>query len=202
MSAVEYPGAQCLADGQVGQDAAGTFDSGNQRVADTEPFDLADLARSVPADFAPLTDQAKIRLETEMSQKLEIRATRTRFAGHSSILFDNAIKYNVEEGRIHWQGLETKGGILISLYNTGPGIPQPKIWARSSSSSTGWISPGQRSPAAPASVLPLAREIVRLHGGTIAIDSRQGLWAQVDMFLPRRHAENRIAVVPQSVTMK
>ncbi len=149
----------------------------------TEPFDLAELASSVAADFAPLTERARIRLETEIPPHLEMRGDRDRIRRALINLFDNAIKYNQEDGRIRLTVTEEKERILLSLYNTGPGIPAEDLGKvfeqfyrvdKSRATESGGAGLG----------LAIAREIVRLHGGTIAIDSRQGLWAQVDISLP------------------
>ncbi len=157
-----------------------------------EIFDFADLARSVLADFAPLMDQGKIQLETEMPPKLELRGDKDKIRRVLINIVDNAVKYNVEEGRIQWKAFETKGGVEISLYNTGPGIPREDLsrvfdqfYRVDKSRSTEYGGAGLG--------LAIVQEIVRLHKGKVSIDSQEGLWTQVDIFLPRRHEENRIA---------
>ena len=135
-----------------------------------------------------------------MPQKLELRGDKDKIRRVLINIVDNAVKYNVEEGRIQWKAFETKGGIEISLYNTGPGIPREDLsrvfdqfYRVDKSRSTEYGGAGLG--------LAIVQEIVRLHKGTVSIDSQEGLWTRVDMFLPRRHEENRIVVVPQGVTM-
>ena len=41
--------------------------------------------------------------------------------------------------------------------------------------------------------LAIVKEIIRLHNGTIAIDSQPQGWTQVDIHLPRNQMENHIA---------
>lgn len=148
-----------------------------------EPFNVTGLLRSVSADFAPLMERAKIHLETEMPENLEIRGDKDKIRRAFINLFDNAVKYNVEEGRIRLKASGKKGGIHIALYNTGPGIPQEDLSRvfdqfyrvdKSRSTKHGGAGLG----------LAIVQEIVRLHKGTVSIDSQQGLWTRVEMFLP------------------
>lgn len=148
-----------------------------------EPFDLAELVRSVAADFAPLAERAKILLQTEIPQHLEMRGDRDRIRRALINLFDNAVKYNREEGSLRCTVRQEKDGVRLSLYNTGQGIPASDLTKvfeqfyrvdKSRATESGGAGLG----------LAIVQEIVRLHGGTIAIDSRQGLWTQVDVSLP------------------
>jgi two-component system OmpR family sensor kinase len=148
-----------------------------------EPFDLADLARSVAADFAPLAEREKIRLEMKVPQHFEMRGDRDRIRRALINLFDNAVKYNQEDGRIQFTITEEKDRLHLSLYNTGPGIPKEDLSKvfdqfyrveKSRETASGGAGLG----------LSIVREIVRLHGGTIAIDSRLNLWTRIDIFLP------------------
>ncbi len=109
---------------------------------------------------------------------------------------DNAIKYNAEEGRIVFKAFTEKGRIHLTLYNTGPGIPKedlPKVFEpfyrvdKSRSTKHGGAGLG----------LAIVREIVRLHKGTVFIESQQGLWTRVNICLPRLREEDAIVALPQ-----
>ncbi len=164
-----------------------------------ETFNISELARSVLADFAPLMERAKIYLETGMPQKLKILGDKDKIRRALINVIDNAVKYNLEEGRIQFEASGEKDRIHLSLYNTGPGIPKkdlPKVFDpfyrvdKSRSTKHGGAGLG----------LAIVREIVKLHQGTVSIDSQPGLWTRVDIFLPQRHEENRIVFLPQGVT--
>lgn len=151
----------------------------------TETFDLAELAQSVIEDFTPMAEKAKIRLETEIPEAVPMRGDRGMIRRMLINILDNAIKYNREEGRIHLKLQERDGLILLSLFNTGPGIPEEDIERvfepfyrveKSRSSESGGAGLG----------LAIVREIARLHGGTVSIDSEQGAWTRIDIMLPRR----------------
>jgi two-component system, OmpR family, sensor kinase len=151
-----------------------------------EPFNLTDLARSVQEDFAPLMEIARIRPESKMPQEIEIWGDKDKIRRALINIFDNAIKYNKEDGRIEFAVIEKKEGIHLSLYNTGIGIPKEKLSKvfdafyrvdKSRSTESGGAGLG----------LSIVREIVRLHQGEISIDSQQGLWTRVDIFLPQHN---------------
>ncbi len=149
-----------------------------------ERFNLADLARSVAGDFAPLAEEAKIRLETHIPSQADTWGDKDKIRRALINVFDNSIKYNDEKGLIRFTVAEKDGCNRLSLYNTGPGIPNedlPKVFDQfyrvDKSRSTKYGGAGLG--------LAIVREIVRLHMGTITIDSRQGLWTQVDIHLPR-----------------
>jgi two-component system, OmpR family, sensor kinase len=148
-----------------------------------ESFDLAELACTVAADFEPLAERGKIRMEIEVPPHLEIKGDRDRIRRALINLFDNAVKYNKDEGRIQFTVSKEKDRLHLSLYNTGPGIPEedlPKVFdqfyrvEKSRATESGGAGLG----------LAIVREIVRLHGGTISIDSRLGLWVRIDILLP------------------
>ena len=156
-----------------------------------EPFNLTDLAQSVLADFAPFMEGTNIRLETEIPLQLELWGDRDKINRVFINLFDNAVKYNAAEGLIRLTISETKDIINISVYNSGPGIPKedlPKVFdqfyrvEKSRSVNYGGAGLG----------LAIVREIIRLHKGTVSIDSEPGLWTRVDISLPRGHKGNPV----------
>lgn len=154
-----------------------------------ESADIAEIARSVAADFAPLIERAGLRLETDIPERIEIRVDKDLIRGVLINLFDNAVKYNEEKGCLRFTVAEKKEGVHLSLANTGPGIPEedlPKVFDpfyrvdKSRATKYGGSGLG----------LSMVREIVRLHRGTVSIGSRRGAWTSVNVFLPRRCREN------------
>ena len=154
-----------------------------------EPFDLAEVGRLVAADFEPFMEEAKLRLETEIPGHIEIWGDKDRIRRALINIFDNAVKYNKDDGRVRFTVTEEKSRVRLSLYNTGPGIPAddlPRVFDqfyrvdKSRSSESGGAGLG----------LSIVREIVRLHGGEITIDSQPGQWTRVDISLPKHHQRN------------
>ncbi|MFH0727165.1 MAG: ATP-binding protein [Pseudomonadota bacterium] len=143
-----------------------------------EFFDLVDLGKSVLEDFAPLIERANLRVETGFSSDMMMQGDSDQIRRVLINLLDNAVKYNVDGGIIRLTFSEKSGAIRLSLYNTGPGIPAedlPKVFdqfyrvEKSRSKEYGGVGLG----------LSIVQEIVRLHRGTISIDSEPGAWTLV-----------------------
>jgi signal transduction histidine kinase len=82
-------------------------------------------------------------------------------------LLDNAVKYGARGQRIRVGLRQTAEGLALSVTDEGPGIPaadRPRIWEpfwRASASAEGGTGLG----------LAIVRDLVSLHGGTIAVES-------------------------------
>ncbi|MGC8491491.1 MAG: sensor histidine kinase [Syntrophobacteraceae bacterium] len=147
------------------------------------PFDIADMARSLSEDFAPLLERESIGLETEFPGRLTLRGDQDMIRRALINLFDNAVKYTGKEGRVSFSVKEKSGRAHLALSNTGPGISGedlPRVFDqffradKSRSAKSGGAGLG----------LAIVKQIVRLHHGTVSIDSSPGSWTRVDILLP------------------
>lgn len=145
-----------------------------------ESFDLTKLIRSVLEDFSPLVERAKIRVETRIPNVLVMQGDSDQIRRVLINLLDNAVKYNIEGGLIRFTLSEENATLHLCLYNTGPGIPGedlPKVFEqfyrveKSRATRYGGVGLG----------LAIVQEIVRLHRGTVTIDSEPGAWTQVNI---------------------
>jgi signal transduction histidine kinase len=155
-----------------------------------EPCDVADIARSLSADFAPLFEMENIHRETQIPERLAITGDQEMVRGALINIFDNAVKYTPKGGLVRFTVSADKDRVHVSLFNTGPGISRkdlPRVFDqfyradKSRSAKSGGAGLG----------LAIVRQIVRLHHGTVSIDSMPGAWTQVDMFLPLYAADSR-----------
>ncbi len=153
-----------------------------------EMLDLVALARSVASDFALLMERAGIKLDADMPSRLDIRGDRDRIRRALINIFDNAIKYNEEGGRIQLVLAGEDNGARLTLRNTGPGIAKEDLtrvfdqfYRVDKSRSTEYGGAGLG--------LAIVRQIVRLHHGTVSIDSAPGKWTRVEIFLPHHHRD-------------
>lgn len=98
-------------------------------------------------------------------------------------ILSNAIKYTPDGGTVTLAARQVRAGISITVHDTGIGIPEedlPHLFERfyrvekSRTSETGGTGLG----------LAIAKEIVEAHGGTISIDSEQGMGTVVTVVLP------------------
>lgn len=149
----------------------------------SETFDLIDMIRSIIGDFKPIMEKADIRLETDLPDNLAFRGDKDRLRRALINVLDNAITYNVAHGRIQIFLTNKENMIILSLSNTGPGIPQsdlPRVFdqfyrvEKSRSTAHGGAGLG----------LSIVREIVRLHKGSVTIDSLTNQWTRVKIILP------------------
>jgi signal transduction histidine kinase len=157
-----------------------------------EPLNIAELAGSVAADFAPLAERSNIRMKINIPERLEMWGDEEKVRRVLINILDNAVKYNQQNGGIELTVTKRDEWIHISLYNTGAGIPDkdlPRVFDefyrvdKSRSTQYGGTGLG----------LAMVREIVRLHKGTILIDSRLDAWTRVDIAMPERPQENSVA---------
>ena len=148
-----------------------------------EQFCLNDLLWSLRDDFAPLLEKADIGFEIELPQPLTMQGDRDKINRVFINLIDNAIKYNISDGRIKLNATADQRLIHISLSNTGPGIPQnecDKVFEQfhrvEKSRSTQYGGAGLG--------LAIVKEIIRLHQGEVSIASKPGEWTRVEINLP------------------
>ena len=106
-------------------------------------------------------------------------------------LIDNAIKYNVREGKIYISTRKEAGFVVCEIKDTGTGIPEKdlgKVFDRfyrvdkSRSKQIGGSGLG----------LSICQEIVKLHGGRIEIESIVDEGTTVSVYLKGREDETQI----------
>ena len=137
-------------------------------------FDLGAVAAQTARLMQPLADQKKITLTAENLTKTIVQADEQRIRQLVLILVDNAVKYTPEGGRVTVEFRKTeKGKVCLAVSDTGIGISkedQEKVFDRfyrvdkARSREMGGNGLG----------LAIAQEIVRLHQGTIRIESELG----------------------------
>ena len=94
-------------------------------------------------------------------------------------ILDNSLKYTQEGGRIKISAQSKKEEILISVEDTGIGIPEDdlhKVKEKFYKVSTSYSGNGLG--------LAICDEIVRLHNGRMEISSIFGKGTRVDVFMP------------------
>ena len=150
---------------------------------DKQPIDLADLARSAIARIAPEAQAKRIDLAVELKPTLgRISGDSRRIAQALDRLLENAVRYAPDAGRVllHGDGRERTARLVVS--DNGPGMDaraQARAFDRFSRVGKG------RSGQALGLGLPLARQMVEAHGGTLNLISEVGQGTVVTMELPR-----------------
>jgi two-component system, OmpR family, sensor histidine kinase BaeS len=86
-------------------------------------LDLAAAIRTALDLAAPSIERADLRLETDIEQPLPARADPDRLAQVLANLLSNAVRYTPPGGRISVRTERRPGDVLVSVVNTGDGIP-------------------------------------------------------------------------------
>jgi len=150
-----------------------------------ERVDIAGLCRAA-------VDTAK-RRAAEKAQKLEVEISPS--AGHVfgdarrlreavEHVLQNAIAYSDRKARIELIADGDKKQAVIRISDNGPGIPSedvPKVFDRFHRVA----DPGFRGEAALGLGLPLTRQFIEAHGGTVELDSKAGKGTTVTLTIPR-----------------
>lgn len=149
-----------------------------------EPVDTAAVARDVAGHMQPVADAADIALVLDIAEeKVGIVADRTRLIQVLSNLTSNAIKYNRPGGRVTLSVRPgPEGRVTLSVSDTGLGIPADRI--------DQLFQPFNRLGREHGTVegtgigLTICQRLVQAMGGTIIVESREGLGSQFRFDLP------------------
>lgn len=147
-----------------------------------EPVALHDFLRELAADFEPMALQAAVNFETAVApDRLVATFDRRRMTQVCRNLISNAFRFTPAGGMIRVDARIVEENLEIEVRDTGQGIDSsliPHIFDA--------YTQGERSGGGCGLGLGLhiAREIVRLHGGEIAVCSAPGEGASFTIRVP------------------
>jgi len=158
-----------------------------RRGYDFAPADLAALVRETARVMEPQFAGRTVRLEvTVAGEPVELEAVVDAAAVQQALvnLLDNALKH-APEGSAVTVGLEaTPAGCLISVADSGPGIPASEH-ARIFDRFHRLGSELRRETEGVGIGLSIVKHIVDGHGGSVRVDSAAGRGARFEIGLPR-----------------
>lgn len=150
-------------------------------------IDVAHLINSEIENFDSALKNKNLFLVKESSlSPLEIWGDGDKITQVFFNLFDNAVKYTPENGRISVKWTSVKGYAWIEIEDTGIGIPddkREKIFDKFER-----IMEGKAAGAGLG--LPIAKDIIELHSGQILVDSAPGKGSKFTVVLPVDLREN------------
>ena len=146
-----------------------------------EPVDLGELVRQTVDLYQDLAEDKHLTIAAAAGEGLVVPVDRNRMRQVLANLVDNAVKYTPAGGEIHIAARRDGPGALISVSDTGTGIPAdelPRIWERL------YRGDKSRSERGLGLGLTLVKAIIEAHGGTVAVESSPGKGARFDLRLP------------------
>ncbi len=150
-----------------------------------EPVDVAELLEDVHTSFYGQAEAAGLEMNVETPPRnLDIQADANRLDQVLSNLVANAIRHTPPGGSVTLKASPIADGVQISVADTGSGIPAAdlpfifdRFWrgdrARERNTGTG-----------SGLGLAIARQLVRAHNGTIAVESVEGDGTTFTIMLP------------------
>ncbi len=155
-----------------------------------EEVEVAELVESLVEPASGLAEAKGVRFSSVLQPSAGIiTGDRRRLCQALLNLLRNAVQFTPEGGAVRLLCDGDDAGARIVIADTGPGIPpadQTRIFDRFQRSSDGAGGGGVGLG------LPLARQFVEAHGGTISLRSEPGQGAEFTVTLPRT-AEQRAA---------
>lgn len=151
-----------------------------------EKFSLQEIFEEVVSITAPLASEKSVSLfiAADSDHEVEINADRTRLRQVLLNLVNNAVKFT-EEGRISIRAIRESNNVLISVKDTGVGIPTAHLesifqeFTQVDSSTT-------RKAGGTGLGLPISRRLIQMHGGRLWAESTgiSGEGSTFYVFLP------------------
>ncbi len=153
-------------------------------------WDLREIVEDSAASIEPLAEEKEQELGVDTpSTPCLVLADRGRLEQALMNLLSNSQKFTPRGGRIEVALRDRDGEYVVSVTDTGPGIPrveQSDIFERFYSRSRG---PGQRAGVGLG--LAIAKTVVELHGGRVWVESRSGRGSTFFVALSREdHGED------------
>jgi signal transduction histidine kinase len=158
-----------------------------QLVLRKEPVRAGDLLADAATSFGGGAEAAGIDLRVEAADDAANTILAVDAARVSQVLGNlvaNALRYTPQGGAITLGARRAKGGVVLTVRDTGEGIPAedlPYVFDRF------WRGDRARTHAEGVGGglgLPIARQLVELHGGRIEVDSAAGQGTIFTIWLP------------------
>jgi signal transduction histidine kinase len=145
-----------------------------------ETFAVLEPIQQTVELYEYVAEEKGISITVDCQQEM-IHADRSRIRQVLANLLDNAIKYTNPSGRVEISARNSKDEVVITVTDTGIGIPAgeiPKIWDR--------LYRGDESRSQPGLGLGLSlvKAVVEAHHGSVEVQTNQGLGSVFTVRLP------------------
>ena len=142
---------------------------------------MPELIQAVADLYEVIADEKHITITLDLPAHLQVRADYARIQQVIANLLDNALKYSDDSGQVTITARRENANAVITVADTGIGIPAheiDKIWDR--------LYRGDRSRSQRGLGLGLSfvRAIVQAHGGTVHVQSEVNKGSTFTVILP------------------
>jgi signal transduction histidine kinase len=136
-----------------------------------EKFDLAELINEVELLFNDIATHKSIEIKKEIPDALVIYADYDMMGTILRNLISNALKFTHPGGKILIKVVKEQEGLIVSVTDTGVGIPEDKI-AKLFVIDESYSTSGTQNEKGTGLGLILCKEFVEKHGGKIWVESQ------------------------------
>jgi heavy metal sensor kinase len=143
--------------------------------------DVTELARQLTDFYAEVAEDRGLTISLSAEGRCETVADENRLRQAVANLLDNAIKYTPAGGRVEVAVKQAAGQVLITVRDTGIGIPEeelPKVWERL------YRGDKSRSKRGLGLGLSLVKAIAHAHLGDCGVKSESGAGAEFTLRIP------------------
>jgi signal transduction histidine kinase len=150
-----------------------------------ERVDLAGLCRNALETARPRAEEKAQKIEAKISPDVGfVFGDARRLRESVEHLLNNAIAHSDRESRVRLEADGDADQAVIQIHDNGPGIAKadiPRVFNRFDRV----VEEGVRGEAALGLGLPLTRQFIEAHGGTVELKSAKGTGTHVTITIPR-----------------
>lgn len=145
--------------------------------------DVAELARGLAERMGPVARRNDVEIVVDLPARFPIRADRRRLEQMLTNLVDNAIKFNRPGGRVRIHATLDEGRPVLFVEDTGAGIPADSL-ARVFNRFYQVNQERSRQVRGTGLGLAIVKHLMRLHGGTVEVQSELGRGSKFTLAFP------------------
>jgi heavy metal sensor kinase len=148
--------------------------------------DISTLVEDACDLFRPLAEDKGLKLEVNTAMECIVHGDRRKLQRVFANLLDNAIKYTPPEGHITVSARKSDKEVIVSVCDTGIGIPSddiPHVFDRF------YRVDKSRSIPGAGLGLSLVQAIIRRHGGEVQVSSSPSFGSTFTVILPQKTTE-------------
>ncbi len=163
----------------------------NLTVENKEDVNLSETIEKIAMEFDAIAFERKINIELNIQPNVIFKCNANNFNNLVTILLDNAIKYNNDNGIIRITLIQKKNKIDLSFFNTGKGIDKEnieKVFQRFYKVDHAYSQTSNQSFGLG---LAIAKAIVTQMNGTIKVESTKDVSTTFTIKLQKRLSSER-----------